>query len=238
MIEDILCSSESDKVGPLLEKEGWTHVGTSNWSDVYASPDGGTAARIAPFDPAHVLFIEVVGAIPDNPWVPKRLGYFDMADGSKAVLMERLRPAAAAKADALVAAIDLPNDVGTRMPEPSDLIGRDEPSIIALREALQRLQAMGRERYPVWGGSSLTRGKVMSTEAGDLKLTNPAFISGPRLIDAMLAQDEEILSAFTREDLRRFPKIPYFRRDIDRQMEARQLAALVERMKIPAWQAA
>jgi hypothetical protein len=236
VIEEILDSSTSETVGSLLQQEGWTHIGTSNWSDVYGSPAGDMAARIAPFDPAHVLFIEVVGALPDNPWIPHRTVRRMMADGAMAVVMERLRPAPAARAEALVAAIALPNDVGTKMPELSAEIAYDDPGVVALRHALERLQAEGKARYPVWGGSSLTREKVMADSAGKLKLTNPAFISGPRLIEAILTGNERTMAAFTREELLRFPKIPYFLRDIDRRMEARQLTAIIEQINLPAWE--
>lgn len=53
-----------------LLAEGWKPSGGGDWAWVYRSPDGGRAARLAPFDPAFRGFVGVCIDLAGNPHVP------------------------------------------------------------------------------------------------------------------------------------------------------------------------
>ncbi len=75
---------------------------------MYASPDGAHVARVAPWDPAYLLSVEVARRLAGNPYVPRVAEVASLAGVGHVVSLERLQPADATQAAALCVALDLP----------------------------------------------------------------------------------------------------------------------------------
>lgn|GEM_PF-3982804 len=234
MIESLLQESTVEETAQRLAELGWNHVATSNWCEVYADPNDRRAARLSAFDPTQTLFAALCIELADNRWLPKVEAIVPLRDGGEAIVMERLWPAFEHEAEALVAAIDLPaRSERTRRARETG-ISRFEPDVLALRERLKRLFAETQERFPrFWGGADIREGKIMADAEGHLKLCDPAFLSGPAINRAILEGDADTLAELTRDEIRRFLRLPYFGKDLDRRMIRNELARSLDALDLP-----
>jgi hypothetical protein len=195
----------------VLERAGWRLVGTGDWSWVYADPSDEVAARVAPWDRAYRMHAELCLVHP-NRYLQRIFRIDALRDGGHVVYMQRLWPADPARAEAFCVALKLGNDSGYELAaEPDGLAAFEaDADLDSLRALVGDASARGAAEIPFWGGSDIRPGNVMADAAGQLKLIDPLFVSGPTIIAAIQAGQRERLAAIPRAALAAFLTIPAF----------------------------
>ena len=194
-----------------LKRLGWPEIATGDWSWVLASPAGDQVARITPWDAAYRLHAERCRAA-RNPYLPRIDAIRPVGAHGHLVLMERPFPAPEDRAAALCAALVEAGDSGWRAPEGVDVAAlRQDPDIAALRRHVLAMAEEGARTLPFWGGLDVRPGNVMADGAGQLKLVDPVFVAGPKIIAAIEARDRDALARLPPGALAAFFTIPPFR---------------------------
>jgi len=214
----------ADAARAALASSGWRQIGVGDWSWVLEDPTGASAARVTPFDPAYRLHAEACLAGPVNAWSPRVDAIAPLRDDGYVVLMERLWPAEEAAAAALCARLAIGNDSGYQTPEAG--AADDDPDLADLRDRIVRLLAEGARRYRLWGGSDIRPGNIMADAQGRLKLVDPLFLNGKKLVAAIQEGRSDLLADFTRQQLEAFSTIPPFAPGPETDAFRRRLAEL------------
>jgi hypothetical protein len=177
---------------------------------VLASPAGDQAARVSPWDAAYQLHAErCLGA--SNPYLPRIDAIRPVGALGRLVLMQRLHPAPEAAAAMLCAALVTAGDSGWRAPEGVDVGAlADDLDVAALRRHILALNDEGARTLPFWGGLDVRPGNVMADATGQLKLVDPVFVRGPKIIAAIKARDRAALARLPPGALAAFFTIPPF----------------------------
>jgi len=184
------------------------------------SPDGAQAARVSPWDAAYRMHAELCRDAP-NRFLQRVDAILPLGAVGHVVVMERLFPAAEDAAIRLCAALGLRGDSGWRPPDGLALGGLDrDPDIAALRERLAAAAADGAARLPFWGGYDIRPANVMADAAGALKLVDPFFVAGPKIIAAIVARDRAALARLPEGALAAFLTIPPFENGAEALREA------------------
>ena len=214
----------------LLEAAGWSVVGVGDWATALADPSGVWCARLVPFDPAYRLFAEDCLAGPANRWLPHVARILPLQRDGYVVLMERLWPADETMAHSFCDALGALD--GRRAPPPPSgaFTALDDPDFPRLVARIEALLAEGARRYRVWGGSDIRVGNMMADAGGNLKMVDPLFIAGPKIVAALRAGDAVPLADFTRAQLEDFLTIACFRREEDRYDGAVELRQCLDRL--------
>ena len=202
-----------------MEAAGWRWLAEGDWSQVYASPDGTRVARVVPFDPAYALHVK---ACLENPGIAhfQRIDWHrDLAPAGQIVVMERLEPADESRASHLCclmgATRHLEREVEPAEVEAFEAERRADPSLQRFFEVLQATAAEGERSLGWFGGLDVRPGNVMQDGAGQLKLMDPYFIAGPKLIPAMLEDIEGVAAHYSVAQLRGFLEIAVFEPERD-----------------------
>ena len=175
-----------------------------------ASPSGELAARVSPWDAAYQLHAERCMAA-RNPYLPRIDAIAPVGALGRLVLMERLYAAPEPEAAALCAALVMQGDSGWRAPAGVDVAApAADPDVAALRRHILALDAEGARTLPFWGGLDVRPGNVMADAAGRLKLVDPVFVAGPKIIAAIEAADRAALAQLPPGALAAFFTIPPF----------------------------
>lgn len=191
-----------------LALAGWQRIGTGDWSWVLEDPSGGLAARVTPFDPAYRLHAEACLAGPPNRWLPRVEAIAPLQGDGYVVVMERLWPAEEAAAADLCARLAIGNDCGYQTPAP---VSADaDPDLDDLRDRILGLMDEGARRYQLWGGSDIRPGNIMADAQGRLKLVDPLFLAGKKVVAAIVEGRADLLADFTQRQLEAFLTIPPF----------------------------
>jgi hypothetical protein len=228
-----LAGLSADDARASLEATGWTLAGEGDWAIALADPSDTWAARIVPFDPAYRMFAEDVLAGPANRWLPRMASLVPLQRDGYLVVMERLWPADEDRAGGLCEALGIRCTSGYEPPPPLAGSWTDDPDLQALKPRLEALMALGATRWAAWGGADIRPGNVLADRHGALRLVDPLFIRGPKLLEAIRAGDPAMLAGFTRGQLHDFLTIRAFRRSEDRAGGADELRACLDRME--AW---
>ena len=173
-----------------------------------ASPDGKRAARVSPWDAAYRLHAErCLGA--RNPYLPRIDAIAPVGALGHVVMMERLHPAPEDAAAALCAALVTAGDSGWPAPEGLDVSAMaGDPDVAALRRHVRALDDEGARTLPFWGGLDVRPGNVMADAGGQLKLIDPVFVAGRKIIAAIEARDRAALARLPPGALAAFFTIP------------------------------
>ncbi|HEY2707682.1 MAG TPA: hypothetical protein VGI95_06470 [Caulobacteraceae bacterium] len=192
-----------------LEALGWIRLATGDWSWVLASPDGAQAARVSPWDAAYRMHAEFCRDAP-SPYLQRIDAILPLGDLGHVVVMERLYPAPEDRAAALCAALALSGDSDSPPPEGvDDSAFKADPEIRRLREGVLALAERG-ARLPFWGGFDVRPGNVMADATVQLKLIDPIFVAGRKIVDAIVARDRDALARLPAGALAAFFTIPVF----------------------------
>lgn len=211
----------ADDARQRLLDGGWRQAGTGDWSWVFV--DEARAARVTPFDPAYRMHAEACLAGDANRWLPHIDAILPLRRDGYVTVMERLRRAPEEQAEVFCAALGIPNDCGYAAPELDVSAMHADADLAALRERLLALLGEGRRRYRFWGGSDIRPGNMMADAEGRLKLVDPLFVSGPRLVEAIASGDRRVLCDFTCAQLHDFLTIPAFKPGAETEAMRRQL---------------
>jgi hypothetical protein len=228
-----LTGLSADQAQDRLEAAGWSMAGEGDWAIALADPSDAWAARIVPFDPAYRLFAEDVLAGPQNRWLPRMTSLIPLERDGYVVLMERLWPADETLAGGLCEALGIRCTSGYEPPPALPGPWTDDPDLRSLKLRIEALMANGARRWTVWGGADIRPGNVLAAKDGSLRIVDPIFIRGPKILQALRDGDPTMLQGFTRQQLQDFLTIRVFRRDEDRPGGADELRACLDRME--AW---
>jgi hypothetical protein len=191
-----------------LEAGGWTPLATGDWSWVLLSPGGTQVARVSPWDAAYRLHAELCRRRPIRH-VQRIDALLPLGRLGHVILMERLWPAPEEDAAGFCAALDVAGDSGWRAPDGAAGRLHAGLEIARLRDHLRSLGEAGAQ-LPFWGGFDVRPGNVMQDEEAVLKLVDPAFVSGPKIIAAIEQRDREALLQLPEGALAAFFQIPPF----------------------------
>jgi hypothetical protein len=211
-LPDIPADATADAARAILERAGWKEIGIGDWSWVVADPQDRLAARVTPFDPGYRMFADACCNGPANRYLPRIDRILPLRNRGYVVVMERLWPAPEDETAAFCARIGIAND---RAPEAVETT--EDPDMIALRRRIGVLLAEGATRYRLWGGSDIRAGNVMADGTGALKVIDPIYVAGRKIVEAWQNACWEDLAAFSRAELEDFLTIPVWHgKDTDR----------------------
>ncbi|HEY9309285.1 MAG TPA: hypothetical protein VIP82_15890 [Microbacterium sp.] len=200
----------AEEARAVLVAAGWNEVGVGDWAWVHASPDGSVVARVTPFDPAFRLFADACLEGWTNPLLVRVDELVPLRHKGYAVIMERLHPADEDRAQRLAAALTIGPDGIPAPPETSDAGLAADSDVIDLRNRLGELVAEGDRRFRVWGGADIRPANILQSVDGQLRVTDPVFVRGLDIFEAIRDGDADRLGDFSRADLHDFLSIPVF----------------------------
>ena len=167
--------------------------GVGDWAVAARSPDGGSVARVCPFDPAYEAYVELCRRCEGSPYLPRVESSRELAGGASVTVLEWLAPVPEQEARELLARWE-----------------RDE--LPEVRAAAIGIDAERRAATPWWDGIDLNPGNVRRTAAGHLALIDIFCMDGAALYRQVLDDPGDVR--------RRFPgrcahllDIPYLARE-------------------------
>jgi hypothetical protein len=174
------------EVERTLLAAGWTPCGAGDWAIALRSPDGTTAARISPFDPAGPYNSALYREAEHTRQVPVLFAHDRLVGGGDLQVMEWLRPVTEDEAVAFHQAI------ATRAPEVADLV-----------DVIRHVHEQARRELPWCGPLDHNPANVMRAEDGRLVVVDLFYADGPNLY-ATAATNPDLVVAKIPEAERRF----------------------------------
>ncbi|MBB5935691.1 hypothetical protein [Streptomyces zagrosensis] len=188
-----------------LVQLGWTPCGVGDWAVGLRSPSGLLAARVCPFDPAYVAFIDLCRRCAGNPYLP-RIERADALDGGGTLtVMEFLAPVE----EAVAAAVQrrwtqwAPRADG----QPAD------PAFELVRQVAHQVDAEYRTAMPWWDGIDLNEGNVRRAVDGRVTVIDVFCMDGAALYAQVLADASVVRARMGEEHTRHLLDIPYIARE-------------------------
>jgi len=233
--------SERPSLGPghdhraaraALEAAGWREIARGDWAHVLRSPDGAEVARVAAIDPAYRVHAEDCLLHAESPWLPRVHEVVPLAACGYVVYEELLGPADEAAVRELSVALDAPRR-GDPAPSPAELERARErlaadAGLRELRWLLQRNCRQGAECLGFFGGTDLRPANVLADASGQLKLVDPYFVAGPKLLAALRDDPDAALAGYPVTQLAAFLEIAVF--EAERELPGPDLRHLRERV--------
>ena len=202
-----------------LETEGWKWLAKGDWAHVYVSPDGGRVARVVAFDPAYSLHVRTCLENPDIAHFQRIDWHASLPPAGQVVVMERLQPAAEAEASHLCCLLGATKHLGREVQageiEAWEAERQSDPLLQRLFVLLRATAAKGERSLGWFGGLDVRPGNLMQDESGRLKLIDPYFVAGRKLIPAMLADIDAVAKHYSRVELEAFLEIAAFEDEQD-----------------------
>lgn len=205
-----------------LTREGWREIAQGDWSCVFASPDGAVAVRVTPWDDAYLMHAEHCMANPGATHLPNVAGIFQLAGPAYAVYMQRLYPVEIARAEIFCAALGFPRDTdkAETTPDPREVAALSAMPEVARTRAILDALFVRAVALPFFGGSDIRPGNLMQDAAGTIKVIDPIFVAGPKILAAIEAGDAAALRQIPLAKLLAFLTIPAFKRGSEAETEA------------------
>ncbi|MFE6510859.1 hypothetical protein ACFVDI_04980 [Nocardioides sp. NPDC057767] len=175
-------ADHEDAEAALLEA-GWTRCGAGDWAIALSSPDGRTAARISPFDPAGAYNTAFYREAAPTGQVPALFGHRRLMGGGDLQILELLEP--------------VPEDHALRFTRTIQQPGG------ALLEVALRIHERMRREQPWPGPLDLNPTNVMRRTDGQLVMMDVFALDGPRLYGTV-ATDPDLVAATIPQSQRRF----------------------------------
>ena len=199
----------ADESRAILDASGWSEIASGDWAWVFASPDDSVVARVTPFDPAFRLFAERSLDGRPNPYLVRVDRLIPLRRKGYVVIMERLHPAPDDRAHRLIASVAIEAGRTSAQPD-SGAEPADDPDVADLRDRLADLLVDGARRFHLWGGADIKPENILQTDDGHLRITDPVYLRGLDIVEAIGRGDAETLRDFSRDDLLDFLTIPVF----------------------------
>lgn len=195
-----------------LAAEGWREIAQGDWSWVLAASDEEVVVRLTPWDDAYKLHAEHCVTHAGHPHLPRVDEIAPLVGDGYAVFMERLLPVEIGPAETFCAALGFPRDTDKAQttPDPVEIAERAaQPSMKSLRAILDDLFARA-AALPFFGGSDIRPGNLMQDAQGVIKVIDPIFVAGPKILAAIEQGDGPALRRLPLEKLLAFLTIPAF----------------------------
>ncbi|WP_427884880.1 hypothetical protein ACQHIV_22105 [Kribbella sp. GL6] len=171
----------------VLRAAGWTSCGAGDWAVALRSPDGLTAARISPFDPAGPYTAALYREAAHTGQVPRLYEHRRLAGGRDLQLLEWLEPVAEDAAAGFHRAL-----------------AAREDHVAELADVVRRVHERGLRELP-WFGPKIDDNpdNIMRSADGRLVAADLFSADGPKLYAAIL-DDPDLVAATIPENERRF----------------------------------
>jgi hypothetical protein len=219
MIAGVVAGQTHIEARDRLETAGWRWLARGDWAQVYLSPDGRQAARVVSFDPAYALHVRTCLANPQVRYFQRIDWHCPLAPAGQLVVMERLEPPTPSLAAELCCVLAETKCL-ERSPCDAELLAwadlrQRDPELRDLFALLRATAAEGARSLGWFGGLDIRPGNLMRDESGQLKLIDPYFIAGPKLIPAMIESIEAVARHYSPAELRGFLEIAVFEEERD-----------------------
>jgi hypothetical protein len=185
---------------------GWLPCGVGDWAVGMRSPDGLSAARVCPFDPAYPAFLELCRRCAGNPWVPRVELAAELEGGGSLTVLEFLTPVDAEFAAQVAGRWRAAERDGARQPEP-------DPDFEAVRRTAQQIDAEFREHMPWWDGFDLNGAHVRRGLDGRPVLIDVFCMDGAAMYGQILEDATVVRRRIGRDRMRHMVEIPYIARE-------------------------
>lgn len=169
-----------------LLAEGWTPCGAWDWAIALRSPDGASAARISPFDPAGPYTAVLYRKARHTRQVPELFAHHRLGGGGDPQMLEWLEPVAEDEAIAFHRAV----------------AGR-APEVAELADVVRRVHEQARRELPWCGPLDHNPANIRRAPDGRLVVIDLFDADGPNLY-AAAADDPDLVVARIPEAERRF----------------------------------
>ncbi len=189
-----------------LIREGWSVCGVGDWAVTLRCPDGSRVARVAPFDPAYPVFVELCRRLPGSPYLPRIEADQQLDGGGQFTVLEFLSEA--------------PAEVSARVRHAWDE-GAD-PALAAVRAAAEALNHEAARTVPWWDGLDLNAGNIRVAANGHPVLIDMFCVDGAGIYAALLEDPGELARRIPERDRRHLAEIAY----ISRTSTPEEIAAL------------
>ena len=227
MLPNLSHSITADEAREMLSAAGWAEVGSGDWACVLASPDGGVVARVTPFDPAFRLFADACLKVPSNPFLVRVDKLVPLRRQGYVVVMERLHPVDEDRARRLAAVLAAEPGAASAPPAGDESDLAVNPDVADLRGRIRELVAEGERRFRRWGGADIRPENIMQTIDGQLRVTDPVFVRGLDIFEAIRDGHADQLTDFSCADLQDFLSIPAFPPGPETEMLRQRVNAIV-----------
>lgn len=175
----------------VFHSAGWERCGAGDWAIALRSPDGGTVARISPFDPTGPYAAELYREASATAQVPQLFAHRRLSGGGDLQVMEWLLPSDDADAAAFHAAI------ADRSPE-----------VAELADSIRRIHDRAQRELPWCGPLDVNSENVMRRADVRLVIIDPFFADGPRLYETAATDPDSVAARIPAEQRRFMTEIP------------------------------
>ena len=186
---------------------GWVPCGAGDWAVGLRSPEGSLVARVCPFDPAYLAFVELCGNCAGNRWLPRVELAADLEGGGSVVFLEFVAPV-----DEAIAA-----QVAERW-----RTGTGDAEFEEVRRTAGVIDAERRRSTPWWDGFDLGSAHIRKAADGRLVLIDLFCMDGASLYGKILEDITEVHRRIPPDRMRYALEIPY----IARESTAAEISAL------------
>jgi hypothetical protein len=186
-LAELRVTADHREAEQVLRDAGWTSCGAGDWAIALRAPNGRTAARISPFDPAGPYTVALYREAAHTRQVPEVFAHRRLAGGGDLQILEWLDPATPAEAAEFHRAL-----------------AASEPAYAELAAVVRRVHERGVRELP-WFAPHLDDNpdNIMRTNDGRLVAADLFSADGPRLYAAIL-DDPALVIATIPEPERRF----------------------------------
>ncbi|HZX07785.1 hypothetical protein [Kribbella sp.] len=175
------------EVEKVLRAAGWTPCGAGDWAVAFRAPDGRSAARVSPFDPAGPYTAALYREAAHTGQVPRLFEHRRLAGGGDLQILEWLSPVAVEEAAEFHRAL-----------------AAGEAVVAELADVVRRVHERGLRELP-WFAPKLDDNpdNIMRTADGRLVAADLFSADGPNLYATVLA-DPDLVAARIPESERRY----------------------------------
>jgi hypothetical protein len=191
-LAELRATADHREVERVLRDAGWTPCGAGDWAIALRAPDGRTAARISPFDPAGPYTVALYREAAHTRQVPEVFAHRRLAGGGDLQLLEWLDPASRAEATEFHRAL-----------------AAGEPAYAELAAVVRRVHERGVREFP-WFAPHLDDNpdNIMRTNDGRLVAADLFSADGPRLYAAVLDNPAVVIATIPEFERRYMTELP------------------------------
>ena len=196
-----------------LEHLGWAMCGTGDWSYVHRSPSGRLLARVSPFEPAYMHFVELCRRCVGNRHVPRIEIASPLEGGGHLAVLEYLSTPSSRLVERFLWQWAHPDEA--------------DADLRALRHEVDVMDHWGQRNVPHWGSRiEMHESHVLLSADGDLKAIDLFFVEGDDLFNSLLVDPHGFGRRMPVNQRRYVLDLPYLRDDRPADYVRRLSAAL------------
>jgi hypothetical protein len=156
-----------------LERLSWTMCGQGDWAYAYRSPSGRLAARVSPFEPGYMYFVDLCERCKGNRYVPRMELATPLEGGGHLAVLEYLHPADISVVQTFLRHWEHPVEA--------------DADLLALRQEVDAIDEWGRHNVRWWGPRvDIGERHILLSTDGNPKVIDLFFVEGEHLLEELL----------------------------------------------------